>query len=88
VQKLSEDDLLKRRVEIKVRLLLQNLSSGVQGFVLLLKHYPETSVANDLCCLHHIHRNFLLLTSSVGCVLFMKHFGETFFFLASSISCV
>jgi hypothetical protein len=74
VQKLSEDDLLKRRVEIKVTLLLQNLSSGVQGFVLLLKHYPETPVANDLCCLHHMHRNFLLLMICVACIIYIEIF--------------
>jgi hypothetical protein len=37
VQKLSEDELLKRRVEIKVRLLLQNSSAGVHGFCIVSK---------------------------------------------------
>jgi hypothetical protein len=37
VQKLSEDELLKRRVEIKVRLLLQNSSAGVHRFCIVPK---------------------------------------------------
>jgi hypothetical protein len=80
VQKLSEDELLKRRVEIKVRLLLQNFSSEFTGFVLFLTHYLETCVANDLCCFHHILRNLLLLTSSV----WLRHMHKTFL---ANISC-